>query len=136
MTGLSDPGRKVAGEAVCQSVKDALTEVFEHINGGLGRGRRGGKEVERLPAQARSTAAGAGEWNVARMLHDSLDHAQGLILRPDFDERHRLTRYGGRDRIGRVPGPRRMRRRRFRVPHVETRAGPSPPHRRARRRGP
>lgn len=35
------------------------------------------------------------------MLQDSLDHAQGLILRPDFDHRYRLTQDGKRDRISR-----------------------------------
>ncbi|MFE7836178.1 hypothetical protein ACFU53_09000 [Streptomyces sp. NPDC057474] len=35
------------------------------------------------------------------MLQDCLDHAQGLILGPDFDEWYRLTRDGRRDRISR-----------------------------------
>ncbi|MDX2694378.1 DUF4263 domain-containing protein [Streptomyces ipomoeae] len=90
---------KVAEEAAGQAVKDAMAAVFEHMNGGPGRGRRGGKELVRLLEEARGTAAGAGEWNVVRMLQDSLDYAQGLILRPDFDERYRLTRDGKRDRI-------------------------------------
>ncbi|UUU25912.1 DUF4263 domain-containing protein [Streptomyces sp. DSM 40750] len=92
---------KAAEEAVGQPVKDALDAVFTHMKGGPGRGRRGGKELERLLAEARATAAGAGEWNVVRMLQDSLDYAQGLILRPDFEERYRLSRDGKRDWIGR-----------------------------------
>lgn len=77
------------------------TGVAARKGGGPGPGRRGGKELEQLLAVARATAAGAGEWNVVRMLQDSLDYAQGLILRPDFDERYRLTRDGKRDRISR-----------------------------------
>ncbi|MCL6738876.1 Shedu anti-phage system protein SduA domain-containing protein [Streptomyces neyagawaensis] len=92
---------KVAEAVAGQAVQDALSAVLAHINGGPGRGRRGGKELERLLAAARGTAADAGEWHVVRMLQDALDYAQGLILRPDFDERYRLTRDGRRDRISR-----------------------------------
>jgi hypothetical protein len=92
---------KTAEEAAGQPVKDALAAVFAHMKRGTGRGRRGGKELERLLAEVRATAADAAEWNVVRMLQDSLDYAQGLILRPDFDERYRLTRDGRRDRISR-----------------------------------
>ncbi|MFJ7044424.1 hypothetical protein ACIQVC_13605 [Streptomyces sp. NPDC101112] len=58
----------------------ATPAVLAHINGGSGRGRRGGEELERLVETARGRAADAGEWHVVRMLQDALDYPQGTAL--------------------------------------------------------
>ncbi len=45
----------------------------------------------------RSCAAVFGEWQVVRLVQDSLDYAEGRILKPDFDERYRLFQDGARN---------------------------------------
>ncbi len=45
----------------------------------------------------RSRAADFGEWQVVRLVQDSLDYAEGRILKPDFDERYRLFQDGARN---------------------------------------
>ncbi len=62
------------------------------MKGGRGRNRLGGKTLITLLAKLRSAAAAADEWEVVRLVQDSLDYAEGRILRPDFEERYRRFR--------------------------------------------
>ncbi|MEU6465518.1 Shedu anti-phage system protein SduA domain-containing protein [Streptomyces sp. NPDC046976] len=88
--------RVVGKETAAPAVRFALTAVFTHMHSGPGGRRRGGKELVRLLKAARGTAAEVGEWRVVRLLQDSLDYAEGRILRPDLDELYRVHRDGAR----------------------------------------
>lgn len=79
----------VAGQAIDPEVKDALGSVFKHMNSGRSP-YRGGRALVTLLRDVRSAAATADEWQVVRLIQDSLDYAEGRILRPDFEERYRL----------------------------------------------
>ncbi|MEU9159565.1 Shedu anti-phage system protein SduA domain-containing protein [Streptomyces sp. NPDC048424] len=79
----------VAEQAIASEVKDALESVVTHMNGGRSP-YRGGRALVTLLKAVRSTAATADEWQVVRLIQDSLDYAEGRILRPDFEERYRL----------------------------------------------
>src|SRR5690349_4626883 len=57
---------------------------------------RGGRALVTLLKEVRSTAAALDEWQVVRLVQDSLDYAEGRILRPDFEERYRNARPGQR----------------------------------------
>lgn len=88
--------REVAKEAGDETVRSALTDVFTYPHS-LGNGRRRqGKELVRLLEAARGLAATAREWQVVRLLQDSLDYAEGRILQHDFAERYRLFQDGTR----------------------------------------
>ncbi|MFI0165405.1 Shedu anti-phage system protein SduA domain-containing protein [Streptomyces sp. NPDC017095] len=87
---------EVAKETADEGVRAALAAVFAYLRSGTGGRRRQGKELVRLLETARATAADAGEWHVVRLVQDSLDYAEGRILRQDFEERYRLFRDGGR----------------------------------------
>ncbi|MGI5379197.1 Shedu anti-phage system protein SduA domain-containing protein [Streptomyces sp. CA-251387] len=86
----------VAKEAVDEAVKDAVQAVLKHMHGGRSRKRRGGRELVRLLEEARGAAAGAGEWQVVRLVQDAIEYAEGRILRYDFEDRHRLFGDGQR----------------------------------------
>ncbi|KAB8165350.1 DUF4263 domain-containing protein [Streptomyces sp. 3MP-14] len=73
-------------------VRAALGRVLTHMVGGPGRDRRGGRKLLELLKDARATAGAAEEWQIVRLLLDSLDYAENRILRPDFEERYRLFR--------------------------------------------
>ncbi|MFF5406588.1 Shedu anti-phage system protein SduA domain-containing protein [Streptomyces misionensis] len=88
--------REVCKEAADDTVHSALAAVLAYMHSGSAGRRREGKELVRLLEAARGAAAAAGEWQVVRLLQDSLDYAQGRILRPDFAERHRLFQDGAR----------------------------------------
>ncbi|MFG5721971.1 Shedu anti-phage system protein SduA domain-containing protein [Streptomyces murinus] len=88
--------RVVGKETAAPAVRFALTAVFTHMHSGPSGRRRGGKELVRLLKVARGTAAEVGEWRVVRLLQDSLDYAEGRILRPDLDELYRVYRDGAR----------------------------------------
>ncbi|MEV0170134.1 Shedu anti-phage system protein SduA domain-containing protein [Streptomyces sp. NPDC050803] len=99
--------RAVVKDAGDEAVRAALAAVFKHMHGGRSRKRRGGRELLRLLAEARATAAGAGEWQIVRQVHDAVEYAQGRILRHEFEERYRLFQDGARsernrDFLGRV----------------------------------
>ncbi|MFE1818536.1 Shedu anti-phage system protein SduA domain-containing protein [Streptomyces anulatus] len=81
---------QVAARAGDSRVKDALTAVSRHMNAGTGRNRKGGRALVGLLEEVRSAAAVANEWQVVRLVQDSLDYAEGRILRPDFEERYEL----------------------------------------------
>ncbi|WP_354383454.1 Shedu anti-phage system protein SduA domain-containing protein [Streptomyces sp. PvR034] len=87
----------VRKEAVDEGVRAAVDAVTGHMNAGRGRGRRGGRALLDLLGEARARAAGAGEWQVVRLLQDSVDYAEGRILKPEFEERYRLFQ-GGAER--------------------------------------
>ncbi|MCX5193609.1 DUF4263 domain-containing protein [Streptomyces sp. NBC_00249] len=89
----------VEKEAVADEVKAAVAAAVTHMHSGSGRARsrRGGKALVDLLAAARARAAEAGEWQVVRLLQDSVDYAQGRILQPEFRERHRLFQDGARN---------------------------------------
>jgi hypothetical protein len=89
--------REVDGAAADAAVKDALSAVFKHMHGGRSRKRRGGRELVRLLEEARATAARVAEWQVVRLVQDSLDYAQGRILQHDLQERYRLFQDGARN---------------------------------------
>ncbi|GES31146.1 DUF4263 domain-containing protein [Streptomyces angustmyceticus] len=80
----------VAARAVDPRVKDTLGAVFKHMAGGRSGHRRGGRTLITLLEKVRSTAGTADEWQVVRLVQDSLDYAEGRILRPDFEERYQL----------------------------------------------
>lgn len=77
-------------------VAAAVDAVINHMNSGQSRSRLGGKPMVDLLESARRLAAEVEEWQVVRLLQDSLDYAEGRILRPDFEERYRLFRDGRR----------------------------------------
>ncbi|MDI5904681.1 MULTISPECIES: Shedu anti-phage system protein SduA domain-containing protein [Streptomyces] len=81
--------KHVAGHAVDSRVKDALAAVVKHMTSGRSS-YRGGRALITLLKDVRSTAAAVDEWQVVRLIEDSLDYAEGRILRPDFEERYRL----------------------------------------------
>ncbi|MFE9532757.1 Shedu anti-phage system protein SduA domain-containing protein [Streptomyces sp. NPDC006691] len=87
---------KVLEEAVHPEVKAALASARKHMRSGRGGHRRGGPALVQFLEAARQRAADAGEWTVVRLVQDSLDYAEGRILRPDFDERFRLFQDGVR----------------------------------------
>ncbi|WP_030022006.1 Shedu anti-phage system protein SduA domain-containing protein [Streptomyces monomycini] len=88
-------------EAADIQVKGAVNAVVEHMSSGGGRSRRGGRALTDLLAAARVTAADKDEWHVVRLLQDSLDYAEGRILRPEFEERYRLFQDGARNEAAR-----------------------------------
>lgn len=83
--------------ATNDEVKRAVSSVVQHMRTGRGGHRRGGKKLVQLLAEARGQAAAVGEWEVVRLLQDSLDYAEERILQPEFDERYRLFRDGLRN---------------------------------------
>ncbi|WP_436787937.1 Shedu anti-phage system protein SduA domain-containing protein [Yinghuangia sp. YIM S10712] len=87
----------VRKEADQEDVKAAVDAVFDHMGNGGRRNRRGGKELVRLLEDVRARAATCGEWQVVRLVQDSLDYAEGRILKPDFEERYRLFQDGERN---------------------------------------
>ncbi|MFH8343461.1 Shedu anti-phage system protein SduA domain-containing protein [Streptomyces sp. NPDC018045] len=84
-------------EAADPQVKNAVTAAIDHMLSGNSRSRRGGRALTDLLAAARATAADKEEWHVVRLLQDSLDYAEGRILKPEFEERYRLFQDGARD---------------------------------------
>ncbi|MCX4748003.1 DUF4263 domain-containing protein [Kitasatospora sp. NBC_01287] len=102
MTGRADWALElqlkiVQQEAADEGVRAAIASVIAHMTGGRGRNRRGGQELVRLLQMVRSRAAGANEWQVVRLVQDSIDFAAGRILKPDFEERYRLFQDGARN---------------------------------------
>lgn len=79
-----------------EQVAAAVDEVVRHMNSGRGGTRRGGKAMVSLLETARRSAVDADEWQVVRLLQDSLDYAEGRILRRDVEERYRLFQDGAR----------------------------------------
>ena len=67
------------------------------MRSGSGRRRRGGKVLVQILEDARQRAANASEWQVVRLVQDSLDYTEGRILQPDFTERYRLFQDGVRN---------------------------------------
>ncbi|MET8975208.1 Shedu anti-phage system protein SduA domain-containing protein [Streptomyces sp. NPDC004539] len=88
--------KKVLGETAEDEVRKALKSVFTYMRSGSGRRRRQSKELVRLLETARGVAAQVEEWQVVRLLQDSLDYAEGRILQADFAERYRLFQDGVR----------------------------------------
>ncbi|MFI6622687.1 Shedu anti-phage system protein SduA domain-containing protein [Streptomyces sp. NPDC050528] len=86
----------VAKEAVDETVKAAVDAVFEHLHGGRSSKRRGGRELVRLLEEARGAAVAAGEWQIVRLVQDTIEYAEGRILRYDFEDRYRLFGDGRR----------------------------------------
>lgn len=84
----------VKEQATSPATESAIESALTHIGGSGSRNRRGGKQLISLLEQARSIAAQAEEWQVVRLLQDSLDYAQGRILKPEFEERYRLFQDG------------------------------------------
>ncbi|MFD7665978.1 Shedu anti-phage system protein SduA domain-containing protein [Streptomyces sp. NPDC059788] len=93
--------KRTREEASDQDVTDAVDAALHHMSSGTGRSRRGGRPLTDLLSTARATAAAKEEWHVVRLLQDSLDYAEGRILKPEFEERYRLFQDGARDEITR-----------------------------------
>jgi len=89
--------KSVLEVAVHSDVKAAIVSARAHMNSGRGGHRRGGQALVRMLQAVRSRAADVGEWQVVRLVQDSLDYAEGRILQPDFDERYRLFQDGARN---------------------------------------
>ncbi|MFK4108340.1 Shedu anti-phage system protein SduA domain-containing protein [Streptomyces sp. NPDC002176] len=83
-------------QAASPKIESAIESVLTHMGGFGSRNRRGGKRLVSLLEEARSIAAQVGEWHVVRLLQDSLDYAEGRILKPEFEERYRLFQDGQR----------------------------------------
>ena len=76
-----------------REVKSALEAARVHLGSG-GRSRKGGRELLTLIGDARYEAAMADEWQVVRLLQDSMDYAEGRITKHEFEERYRLFQDG------------------------------------------
>ncbi|MFG1840774.1 Shedu anti-phage system protein SduA domain-containing protein [Micromonospora sp. NPDC049175] len=76
-----------------QEVKAALAATRGHLISG-GRSRKGGRELLTFLGDARYEAAMADEWQVVRLLQDSIDYAEGRITKHEFEERYRLFQDG------------------------------------------
>ncbi|MFJ9522197.1 hypothetical protein ACIRPK_28585 [Kitasatospora sp. NPDC101801] len=72
--------------AASEEVTAAIAAAVAHMKGGRGGHRRGGKALVRLLQEARARTAEAGEWQVVRLVQDSLDYAERRILKPDFEQ--------------------------------------------------
>lgn len=88
-------------QCVDARVAAVVDDVIKHMNAGRGRARLGGKPMIDMLESARRLAADTDEWDVVRLLQDSLDYAENRILGPDFEERYRLFRDGKRSDINR-----------------------------------
>ncbi|MYR36122.1 DUF4263 domain-containing protein [Streptomyces sp. SID4944] len=84
----------VKDQATSPATESAIESALTHIGGSGSRNRRAGKQLISLLEEARSTAAQAEDWQVVRLLQDSLDYAEGRILKPEFEERYRLFQDG------------------------------------------
>src|SRR5580693_1377466 len=85
---------QVEEHAVDRRVKSRVHQAIAHIGSGKGGNRRGGAELVALLVEARQRAADYDEWHVVRLLQDSVDYAQGRILRPVMEEQYRLFQDG------------------------------------------
>ncbi|MFB8140328.1 Shedu immune nuclease family protein [Streptomyces parvus] len=81
-------------QASSSEVGSAVASALTHMTSSGSRNRKGGKRLVSLLEEARSTAAKAGDWQVVRLLQDSLDYVEGRILKPEFEERYRLFQDG------------------------------------------
>ncbi|MFG2021848.1 Shedu anti-phage system protein SduA domain-containing protein [Actinomadura geliboluensis] len=93
--------RQVDEHAVEPRVKEWIHRAITHMAGGTGGHRRGGAELVALLAEARQRAADYDEWHVVRLVQDSIDYAEGRILRPVLEEQYRLFQDGLRSETNR-----------------------------------
>ncbi|MFE7115923.1 Shedu anti-phage system protein SduA domain-containing protein [Streptomyces sp. NPDC057654] len=89
--------KHVLDAAVDPDVREALVSARRHMNSGSGGHRRGGKALIQMLEGVRRSAADTGEWQVVRLVQDSLDYAEGRILQPDLNDRYRLFQDGIRN---------------------------------------
>ncbi|HET9895199.1 MAG TPA: Shedu anti-phage system protein SduA domain-containing protein [Streptosporangiaceae bacterium] len=92
---------QVSEHAVEQAVKEWIHQAIAHLARGKNGHRRGGAELVALLTEARQRAADHDEWHVVRLLQDSIDYAEGRILRPAFEEQYRLFQDGIRSESSR-----------------------------------
>jgi hypothetical protein len=85
---------QVQEHTVDQHVKEWIRQAIAYIGRGKRGNRRGGAELVALLVEARQRAADYDEWHVVRLLQDSVDYAQGRILRPVMEEQYRLFQDG------------------------------------------
>lgn len=90
--------KQVEKTAVATEVKDAIHDAVRHMHSGKSRARRGGQALVRWLEIARLRASEEAEWDVVRLLQDSIDYASDRILKPEFEERYRLFQDGLRDK--------------------------------------
>lgn len=101
MTGRADWTLELQLEQIqkitsAKEVREAITTVVHHMHSGRTSRRRGGQKLTKLLEIARLRASEESEWDVVRLLQDSIDYATERILQPDFEERYRLYRDGSR----------------------------------------
>jgi hypothetical protein len=92
---------QVEKHAVDQHVQEWIRQARAHMAKGTGGHRRGGAELVALLAEARQRAADYDEWHVVRLLQDSIDYAEGRILKQVMEEQYRLFEDGSRREITR-----------------------------------
>jgi hypothetical protein len=88
---------QVEKHAVDQHVKEWISQALAYMGNGGAKNRRGGAELVALLVEARQRAADYDEWHVVRLLQDSIDYAEGRILRPVIEEQYRLFQDGLRN---------------------------------------
>lgn len=84
--------------AAAEEVKEAITAVVRHMHSGKSSKRRGGQKLTKLLEIARLRASEEAEWDVVRLLQDSIDYATERILKTEFEERYRLFQDGARSK--------------------------------------
>ncbi|KOG90197.1 hypothetical protein ADK38_10050 [Streptomyces varsoviensis] len=89
--------KHVLDAAVDPDVREALAAARRYMNSGSRAHRRGGKALIQMLEAIRRSAADVGEWQVVRLVQDSLDYAEGRILQPDLNDRYRLFQDGVRN---------------------------------------
>lgn len=93
--------KKVEQHAVDESVKGWIRQALVHMAGGTHGHRRGGAELVALLTAARQRAADYDEWHVVRLLQDSIDYAEGRMLRHVMEEQYRLLEDAARSELDR-----------------------------------
>ena len=93
--------KQVEGHAANQRIKDWIRQALAHMWNGGAKNRRGGAELVALLVEARQRAADYDEWQVVRLLQDSIDYAEGRILKPVMEEQYRLFQDGLRSETNR-----------------------------------
>jgi hypothetical protein len=91
---------QVEEHAIDQHVKEWVRRAITHMLRGKSN-RLGGAELIALLMEARQRAADYDEWHVVRLLQDSIDYAEGRILKPVMEEQYRLFQDGMRSETSR-----------------------------------
>ncbi|MGW7517510.1 Shedu anti-phage system protein SduA domain-containing protein [Streptomyces sp. NPDC054796] len=95
---LQDIERATTAPEVIAAVGAVLRHIAVRANGY----RPGGKKLTGLLAEARRCAARHEEWETVRSLQDAVHYTEGRLLRPDYEEKYRLSYFPKepRDELG------------------------------------